>query len=1062
MIKKSKGKKLILGLDLGITSVGYGIIEADTYEIIAYGVRLFEEGTADNNLTRRTMRGGRRLKSRRQNRIAAIKHLLINNEIVEENFPILNNVYELRVKGLTSKLSNVELANVLVNMAKRRGSSLDVAVDDTNKEATASASSLTKNTTELQKRNMYICELQLEKIQKGIKLRDSDNVYRLCDYIKELKQILSNQELPVELNEKIINIIKRRRDFSNGPGSKEFPTPYGSYRLEKVDGKDEVIKVNLIEVMKGKCSIFKDEPRIAKCTYEACLFNFLNDLNNIKINEKEKITPEQKKKIIDEFINPKGKITLKQLYKLLNVTEEQVSGLRVNISGKKLLTTFDVYAKLLSILPAEITQDKDLVDRIIEILTKTQVVEQRKNEILKLVNLEQPILDELVNLTRINEYHSLSKKAMDIIIPEMIESDKNQMQIINDNKLGDSEEKYLGANIPFDENAILSPVAKRVHIQALKVVNELRHTYGEFDSIVIETTRAKNSNEEKMEYQIQQKRFEEEKKRVNELLLDIDKNPDAFNTKTKLKLRLYKEQDGRTMYAGLPIDLDTLLNDETAYQIEHIIPYAVSFDNKMSNKALASAKENQDKGKRTPWQYFSTGKVSECGGQFNTWDEYESFVNSLKISQNKKKNLLNQEDITKFDNMKEFVDRNLNDTSYGIRTVMNTMKKYFNDNNIETKVFTIKGRITNDFRKRVGLKKDRDIYIHHAIDALIIAGSKNQKVFRNAYELCTKNDTSIIVKTGEVFDYSQDPFDDSRFLQFISSLKCINGDPTDFSYMVDRKTNRSFVDQTIYSTRLYDGENYIIKKYKDIYGADGAKLKKLFDDKKSENLLVYKNDIKTYEIIKKIYESYPNESNPFLKYKLEFGEPIRKYSKSSNGPIISQLKLIDSKLGNCLDISKNYNLDDSDKKVVLLSISPYRTDIYISPKGVYKMLTVRRHHVKKVNGLNIIDENQYQELKKEKNITDNDGFLFSLNRHDFINIITTKDMDNLSGKNFYRFIGTKNDSGNVIEVKKINMTSDKRITFTIGKSIAVFEKYNVSPAGRWSKADNEVLKLSWK
>ena len=73
---------LILGLDLGITSVGFGIIEEDTYKIVDYGVRLFEEGNADNNLTRRQLRGGRRLKERRKNRIVAIKHLLENNNII--------------------------------------------------------------------------------------------------------------------------------------------------------------------------------------------------------------------------------------------------------------------------------------------------------------------------------------------------------------------------------------------------------------------------------------------------------------------------------------------------------------------------------------------------------------------------------------------------------------------------------------------------------------------------------------------------------------------------------------------------------------------------------------------------------------------------------------------------------------------------------------------------------------------------------------------------------------------------------------------------------------------
>ena len=134
----------ILGLDLGITSVGFGIIEEDTYKIIKYGVRLFDEGTADNNLKRRQNRSSRRLKSRRKNRINAIKYLLLNNNVIPNvNFDILDNVYELRVKGLTQKLTNLELANVLVNLAKRRGSSLDVAVDENDNESVVAASALT-------------------------------------------------------------------------------------------------------------------------------------------------------------------------------------------------------------------------------------------------------------------------------------------------------------------------------------------------------------------------------------------------------------------------------------------------------------------------------------------------------------------------------------------------------------------------------------------------------------------------------------------------------------------------------------------------------------------------------------------------------------------------------------------------------------------------------------------------------------------------------------------------------------------------------------------------------
>ena len=204
-----KNNNYILGLDLGVASVGFGIIEKDTYNVIKYGVRLFDERDAKENLTRRTLRGARRLKSRRVNRINAIKHLLVNNGIVDESYlgndyPKLNNIYEIRVKGLHNKLNNDELANVLINIAKRRGSSLEVAIDEEDSDAKKAGSSLSKNSRELLEKKQFICEHQLEKIKTGTKLRDNDNIYKTEDYIKEVKQILSNQGLDEDINKKII------------------------------------------------------------------------------------------------------------------------------------------------------------------------------------------------------------------------------------------------------------------------------------------------------------------------------------------------------------------------------------------------------------------------------------------------------------------------------------------------------------------------------------------------------------------------------------------------------------------------------------------------------------------------------------------------------------------------------------------------------------------------------------------------------------------------------------------------------------------------------------------
>lgn len=45
--------------------------------------------------------------------------------------------------------------------------------------------------------------------------------------------------------------------------------------------------------MRGRCTYFPDEKRIAKGAYTACLFNLLNDLNNLKVGER-KLTEDEK------------------------------------------------------------------------------------------------------------------------------------------------------------------------------------------------------------------------------------------------------------------------------------------------------------------------------------------------------------------------------------------------------------------------------------------------------------------------------------------------------------------------------------------------------------------------------------------------------------------------------------------------------------------------------------------------------------------------------------------------------------------------------------------------
>ena len=727
MEKRNNG--LVLGLDIGVTSVGYGIVNRETGEAVDFGVRLFSEWDPANNQNRRAKRSGRRLRSRRKNRLQDMKKFLVDQGMIPSNYVFHLEPYALRVKGLSEKLTDEELATVLYNLAKLRGSSLET-VEDTeevkNDDVLSSKNNLRIN-DELIKSGKYVCQIQQERLSAQGKLRGHVNNFRTKDYVAELKQILSNQGKSKDFNEYVENLIVRRRDFSDGPGSQKSPTPYGRWLT-----KDQEEPIDLIEKMRGKCSYYPDQLRCAKMAYKADLFNLLNDLNNLSIKG-EKLEREQKEQII-EYINEKGLIKPKQLAKLLELNDiDDISGFRIDKSDKPILTEFKGYTKVKKVLEnSGLYHDHELVDQIIDILTRDKVVERRANEIRKLSNkFSEEEIEALANLTQISGYHSMSAKAINEFNKEMLISPLNQMQIItNRGNQNDRFNKLKGMKeIHADDTAILSPVAKRAQREAMKVVNRLRELYGEFDSIVVETTRAKNSQEQKTKIKETQAFFEKEKKRAQQIV-DENKYNLTVNAKLIQKLRLYTEQNCKTAYALKPIDLDLLISDPTAFEVDHIIPISISYDDSFSNKVLVTRWENQIKGNLTPLQAHKNHKF----GEYSDLASYIANVNDLRkmngMRYEKKKNLLlSDEDLTKFDTQKKFIARNIVDTAYAERVVLNTLQDYFRANEISTVVNTVKGNLTHMFRNKIHLDKERsDIDTgdaHHAIDALIIASLKS-------------------------------------------------------------------------------------------------------------------------------------------------------------------------------------------------------------------------------------------------------------------------------------------------------------------------------------------------
>lgn len=192
-----------------------------------------------------------------------------------------------------------------------------------------------------------------------------------------------------------------------------------------------------------------------------------------------------------------------------------------------------------------------------------------------------------------------------------------------------------------------------------------------------------------------------------------------------LKLKLWNEQDGICLYSGKTIDPNDIINNPQLFEIDHIIPRSISFDDARSNKVLVYRSENQKKDNQTPY-YYLTHSHSEW-----SFEQYKATVMNLSkkkeyaISRKKIQNLLYSEDITKMDVLKGFINRNINDTSYASRLVLNTIQNFFMANEADTKVKVIKGSYTHQMRCNLKLDKNRDeSYSHHAVDAMLIGYSE--------------------------------------------------------------------------------------------------------------------------------------------------------------------------------------------------------------------------------------------------------------------------------------------------------------------------------------------------
>lgn len=751
-----------LGLDVGIKSVGWCVLECDEngepIQINALNSRIFdaaEQPKTGASLAepRRNARGLRRRIRRKSFRLERIRKLFSENGIelfeTQDDLICLKDEYKnldvvkLRSDALDKKLTEAEFARVLYSLARHRGFKSNKREGAKDSDEGKLLGSIRKSEEEMRESGMRTRGEQLYKkyLMEGKPVHNKGGDYSMCVsrdiLVKEIELLFEKQKefcnnFATDKNkEKYLDIFLSQRNFDEGPGKGSQYT--GSHDVKK-------------------CEIYRDEDVAAKGTYTsewATIYQKINNLSIICGGDRRRLSNEERQ-IAVELAKKVEKVTYKAFRKAikldddyrfsaLNYSEKKKSDKKKNEGESKsdvveINDVVDSLAcedkgdfitaknsnKIVKALNDNLKSDVELIDEIAEICTKYKSENLFRNAIAesKIIGgrLDEETIEKLSKID-MKGYGHLSLHVLREILPYleegMVYSDAMQKAGHNHSEHNFEKQKYLGTKEVYDAiGGVTSPVVKRALSQTVKVIDAVIRQYGSPYAINIELARDMSmTKDERDKLKKENDARAAKNEAIRENIAKLNAMPNSTNV---LKYKLYEEQDHKCAYSMETLDINHLFEDGY-YEIDHIIPYSRSFDDSFNNKVLVLKRENQNKRNSTPVEYFE-----RIGRDY---DEVLAFWKAVYQKRNRKKlEFLQKKEI----NESEWKNRALNDTRYASRMLANLIKDYllFDEKSKDKygRVETVKGAITSYLRRFWGVQKIReDGDKHHAVDAAIIA-----------------------------------------------------------------------------------------------------------------------------------------------------------------------------------------------------------------------------------------------------------------------------------------------------------------------------------------------------
>lgn len=267
-----------VGLDIGIASVGWCVIEDEEQEILGLGVRTFtkaEDPKTGDSLARprRMARSVRRRLRRRRVRMERLRDLfvlsgLITREGLETVYVVgreSKTPYELRAEGLDRRLSGDEWVRVLTQLGKRRGFKSMRLSETVDEDEGIVKEAISANRLLMQEKGYRTAGEML-----ALDERFAESQRNRGDY----KGVMSRELLLQE----VATLFSTQRNLGSPFASAEIEAAY----VDLVTWQAAIMEGEALLALVGLCDIDGKHRRIARACPTFERFRFLDKLHNVR------------------------------------------------------------------------------------------------------------------------------------------------------------------------------------------------------------------------------------------------------------------------------------------------------------------------------------------------------------------------------------------------------------------------------------------------------------------------------------------------------------------------------------------------------------------------------------------------------------------------------------------------------------------------------------------------------------------------------------------------------------------------------------------------------------